>query len=735
MSSRKLLAGVLLAGLCAVASLFAHTRLIHPSGGAPLWWQVPGNISITVNSTGSDNLTDGSHMTALRNAIDAWNGIEGTTIHLTEDSSAGGQARTDWASDSVHLMWFDETNSSGYFPFGSGTVAITPVWFYSNGRIADADVLFNGKGFNFTTSAQPGRYDIQDVGAHELGHLLGLDHTGFAGGTMYPYVDPSVILHRSLSQDEHNALRGIYPSAAMGSITGTIRRSLDGSVVKGAHVVARDSDGRPVAATLTGTSGAFVVTGLAPGNYSLYTVPLDFPVAGYNLGAGWTIQTDFEATLFGNVTLSEGQTVAVGGVLVGADVSVSLGRNFDPYPLRCKIGQTSHLVIRGSGLNNGSSLSASDPSISVTATAWYSSQVALSVTVPAGAQIGHVDLMIIDQVGDRSILTAGLELTPPDPTITLASPNQGDIIGGTNVTVFGSNFNSGARVVFGGEIYTDGEPGGCTVVDANTITLNTRASAAGIYDVVVIDASGVEGRKADGFQFVAVPVIEALFPATGSAAGGTELRLVGENFGFDTVVRINGVNQGAVFASSSELLTVITEPGSAGGPYLLELENAGGAIASTLFSYVLRADPQVTNITPGTGSSSGGEVITLEGLNFGLDLRVRFGGDPNTGAGGVEGTDLLRLDSHTVEVTTPIGLGGVVSVILEDMGTGQASVTGSGFTFLGSSGGGGCYTTPVEGPRNPGDLLRTMLWFAMLALGIRVVQPRRRRLLPLRIRD
>ncbi|MEZ6020564.1 MAG: matrixin family metalloprotease [Planctomycetota bacterium] len=76
-------------------------------------------------------------------------------------------------------MTFDEINSSGYFPTGSGIVAITPLEFYTTGRIIDADVLFNGKDFHFTTKQETNRFDIQDVAAHELGHLLGLDHSGW----------------------------------------------------------------------------------------------------------------------------------------------------------------------------------------------------------------------------------------------------------------------------------------------------------------------------------------------------------------------------------------------------------------------------------------------------------------------------------------------------------------------------------------------------------------------------
>jgi hypothetical protein len=118
------------------------------------------------------NIVDGSHTPAIQNAIAAWNEVGGTTAHLREIVSSSQRNRTDWESNNIHMILFDESNDSDYFPAGSGTVAITPVWFYSNGRIADADILFNGQGFQFTTSGQTGAFDVEDVGAHEIGHLL-----------------------------------------------------------------------------------------------------------------------------------------------------------------------------------------------------------------------------------------------------------------------------------------------------------------------------------------------------------------------------------------------------------------------------------------------------------------------------------------------------------------------------------------------------------------------------------
>ena len=54
---------------------------------------------------------------------------------------------------------------------------------------------------------------------------------------MYPYVDPSVILHRSLALDDVRGLRDAYPAQGFATISGTIRRVSDNSLVLGVILI------------------------------------------------------------------------------------------------------------------------------------------------------------------------------------------------------------------------------------------------------------------------------------------------------------------------------------------------------------------------------------------------------------------------------------------------------------------------------------------------------------------
>lgn len=727
--NRNLLTTTAVLGAACALGVFAHVRLQHPTNLSKLFWSVPSNISIVINNVGSDDISDGSHIAAVRNAIDAWNEASGTTVNLVENTSATEMARTDWEADNIHLVFWDENNDSGFFG-GSGTVAVTPVFFFSNGNIADADILYNGEDFQFTTEGTGGSYDVQDVGAHELGHLIGFDHSIMAGATMYPFVDPTVILHRSLSMDDITGLRTAFPSGSFGSITGTVRRLSDNSPVGGAHVVALGADGRPESAILTNALGAFTIGGLDAGTYTVYASPLDEPVDSANLGGGHTIETDFEATVHGSAqVVTAGAATNLGDLIVDADVTSILGSDADIFPLRANQGVLTAMVIRGSNLVVGSTLVASDPSITISGVVFSANQVAFNCTLGAMEEVGHFDLTATTPGGDVSILTTPIEITPPDPTVTLVSPNSGTDGGGTAVTITGTGFRAGVRVVIGDTIYVDGQAGGSVVVNSTTITLTTAAMIGGVHDVVVIDETGVEGRDAAAYQSLAVPTLTTIFPAAGNTAGNTTLMLRGSNFAVGAIVRINNVQQTTVNFVDSTRLTIDTDAAAAGGPFMIEVENPGPSVAmlAGAFTFVAKADPVVASVAPGTAAA--GATVTVTGTGFDATTEIFFGSNEDTGLGGTIGLNKNFIDGSNIEIDVPSIAGGATNVLASDPGTAQAGILAAALTITGGgSSGGGCYTSKVpDGPFKPSDMLLGGGWalFLLLLFQFRVWRQRR----------
>lgn len=718
MTGPRLWAG-LAAATAAVGLAAAHLRLRNPSNGAPLRWSNPSAVSVVVSSAGSDDIGDDSETTAVRLALREWNRADGSSLRLVEDASPAARARTDWESDDLHLVWFDETNSSEWFTGASGTVAITPVWFNSSGAIVDADVLFNGRDWRFTTSRESGRFDVQDVVTHELGHLLGLDHSAHDGATLYPYVDPAVLLHRSLSADDVAGARDIAPAGTWSTASGVLERA-EGGALAGAHIVARTLDGHPRAATLTDTTGAWTLRGLAAGEYELYCAPLDGAVGPGNLTTFGTVRTDFGARVLGRLQVPEAGAAAFGAAQAAPDHGTSLGRASDDLPLRLVRGASRGASLRGSGLVPGSTLRSSSPDVAITNVVWTHSQVAFVASAAPDAAFDHVDLEVVDPTGAMAVATGVFELTPADPVVSALEPAHASPAGGSSVLVHGSGFRSGLALVAGPHIYEEGH--GLELLDASTLRLTTRPDEPSLRDVVVVDPSGVEGRLAGGLRIEAVPSIRLVFPAAGSAGGGTLVHVTGVDFEPGSTVAIDGVVQDEVVLLDSRTLRFRTRGGLAGAPAVLEVVSPAQGSASAAFLYLAAPDPSLVSVSPASGPAAGGGEVELVGDGLPELFEVVFGADPRTGLGGSAALVSNRLDSRTLRAVVPAGAPGAASILVRDLQGGGVALAESAYTYFGPDegpAGGGCTVAQVPADPWSGAAGFAPILLAALFLGAR----------------
>lgn len=168
---------------------------------------------------------------------------------------------------------------------------------------------------------------------------------------------------------------------------------------------------------------------------------------------------------------------------------------------------------------------------------------------------GSVSLLqpMIQGAVNSCIFPAG-GTTPLAPAVSTVSPASGPAAGGTNVTITGANFQSGASVSFGGTASPQ-----VTFNSANQLTARTPARAVGAVTVTVTNPGGQSGSKANAFTFVAnSPSISSIGPASGTTAGGTVVTITGANFQNGAVVAFGNVGAPSVTFNSSTRLTVTT---------------------------------------------------------------------------------------------------------------------------------------------------------------------------------
>jgi hypothetical protein len=165
----------------------------------------------------------------------------------------------------------------------------------TTGEILEADIFFNSS-FPWSTAAdgEAGRFDVQTIATHEIGHLNGLGHSALgetelqAGGgrrviadaaIMFPIAFPAGnITNRTLQPDDIAGVSDVYPDGGFNQQTGSLSGSVtkDGAGVFGAHVVAfNPATGSLVANFTLDSDGRFSIAGLTPGPYVVRVEPLD----------------------------------------------------------------------------------------------------------------------------------------------------------------------------------------------------------------------------------------------------------------------------------------------------------------------------------------------------------------------------------------------------------------------------------------------------------------------------
>jgi IPT/TIG domain/G8 domain len=245
------------------------------------------------------------------------------------------------------------------------------------------------------------------------------------------------------------------------------------------------------------------------------------------------------------------------------------------------------------------------------------------------------------------------------PAVTSVSPSSGSTNGTTSVTITGTNLSGVSSVTFGGVAAT-------FVSNSSTsITATAPVQGSGMVDVIVTTPTGSSAVVAgDEFTYSAAssPTVTGLSLTSGSTAGGTVVTISGTHF-----TGVTGVSFGTVPAAFTFLtdgILVATAPAQASGTIDVTVITAAGTSATSSadhFTFNAAAAPTVTAVTPATGSTNGGDVITITGTNLSAATAVTFGATAATAYTVLSNTAILAtapagtVGTTDITVTTPSG--------------------------------------------------------------------------------
>jgi hypothetical protein len=282
------------------------------TGGQPLRWN-PATVPFVIDNgpLGSPNCPDACYSrdeaaSLVRQAFNLWAGIPTTTIEaqdrgfLSEDVSTPTQfeAYTSGKRPEGNPIIFDDAGAITNFYYGSDSSEIlgfaTVVPDATGTRYDWGFVLLNGVNTDYPA--------FFATFVHELGHLLGLDHTQagydfvhvWADRPYIPIMFPQLVLNGTESpvHDDISWISWLYPTPNFAQTTGTIKGRIflpwgepfGGNVYGSANVVAvllsptgeeTTEQTSCVSDFLMLKDGAYEIPGLTPGNYAVFIEPLD----------------------------------------------------------------------------------------------------------------------------------------------------------------------------------------------------------------------------------------------------------------------------------------------------------------------------------------------------------------------------------------------------------------------------------------------------------------------------
>jgi hypothetical protein len=243
------------------------------------------------------------------------------------------------------------------------------------------------------------------------------------------------------------------------------------------------------------------------------------------------------------------------------------------------------------------------------------------------------------------------------PVISSITPSTGDTQGGNLITIVGTGFGLSPEIWVGSNEADPSTP------PTDTLIIAEVPEGEGVDLPVTVVAGGVTSNSRP-YSYLA-PVIQSITPASSGTEGGTQITINGSSFGSNPTATLGGVSISKASGSHSQF--VGTLPAGQGTNLPIVVRTSGGRMSNSVnFSY---SPPSITSVSPTTGSTSGGTVITLTGNNFGLTPSVTVNNSAAT---------LVSTSHNSIQFILPPGQGTNASIAVQANGQ---SVTNQSFSY------------------------------------------------------
>ena len=345
----KLVAAFVLLTLTIGSAFAGNAGASQEQTAKPLRWR-GGPIQIAVSTSltkQNPNIKYDSDVAgAVRRSMQTWQ--QYIDIELVETSSEKQSiSPAGVRGDGVSLITIAPTAENVLF-FSNGmeeSAAATRVFYDKRGFITEADIALNPfQGQQFSTDGTMGTFDLESTLTHEIGHLLGLDHSDVLGATMHEKYGKNGAYGltsysaRTLSQDDITSLQRLYGAKSDADCCVKLAGKLgaaDGTQ-RAWQVWAEDAQsGRVRAMAVADKEGNFSFEGLSNGNVLLFAQDRNGEVAAKGELGTVTTSNSEPVSISKSIKTSKGnlklEYLGFNGQLSDIAVSLNPGKIYTLY--------------------------------------------------------------------------------------------------------------------------------------------------------------------------------------------------------------------------------------------------------------------------------------------------------------------------------------------------------------------------------------------------------------------
>lgn len=282
----KLVVFILLSLIFVMTATAYNVQFADSAKSQPLVWKskkIPISFSRSLVNQSINNISEDEILKTINASLKAWEDVAQISFEQswTDDNSISSLGKS---GDGINLITIAQTTDNLILFSGdaSENAARTRVFFNRQGNITEADIVLNPYA-RFSTDGSTDTFDLESVLIHEIGHLLGLEHSTISSATMFEQQGKNGVYNlnsfspRTLSEDDISGIRSIYGANSQennccGSIKGNISVVGKLTATETFRVFAENAEnGNFIADVSTDESGNYRFDGLKAGNYILYT--------------------------------------------------------------------------------------------------------------------------------------------------------------------------------------------------------------------------------------------------------------------------------------------------------------------------------------------------------------------------------------------------------------------------------------------------------------------------------